>query len=76
MVFALLEVRTLRLGGHLAEQDLETERPRNRMAPETMHDFTIRVQPLLGEMLWREARIDLDQVSTRTHYDRHLAPRS
>ncbi len=35
----------------------------------------IRVQPLLADILWREARIDLEQFATRTRFDRHLAPR-
>ncbi len=35
----------------------------------------IRVQPLLEEILQREAGIDCSQYATRTHYDRHLAPR-
>ncbi len=35
----------------------------------------IRVQPLLADILRREAQIDLDEFATRTRYDRHLAPR-
>lgn len=35
----------------------------------------IRVQPLLAEMLRREAQIDLAQFATHTRFDRHLAPR-
>lgn len=35
----------------------------------------IRVQPLLADILRREAGIDLDQFATRTRCDRHLAPR-
>ena len=35
----------------------------------------IRVQPLLADILRREAGIDPQQFSTRTHFDRHLAPR-
>lgn len=35
----------------------------------------IRVQPLLADILRREAGIDLDQFATRTRFDRHLAPR-
>jgi 2,6-dihydroxypyridine 3-monooxygenase len=35
----------------------------------------IRVQPLLADILRREAAIDLDQFATRTRFDRHLAPR-
>ena len=35
----------------------------------------IRVQPLLADILKREAAIDFAQYATRTHYDRHLAPR-
>jgi 2,6-dihydroxypyridine 3-monooxygenase len=36
----------------------------------------IRVQPRLAELLWKEAGIDMGKASTRTRYDRHLAPRS
>ena len=35
----------------------------------------IRVQPLLADILRRDAGIDLDQFATRTRFDRHLAPR-
>lgn len=35
----------------------------------------IRVQPLLADILNRKAGIDFAQYATRTHYDRHLAPR-
>jgi 2,6-dihydroxypyridine 3-monooxygenase len=35
----------------------------------------IRVQPLLADLLRREAGIDLQQFATRTRFDRHLAPR-
>ena len=35
----------------------------------------IRVQPLLADMLRREAGIDPGQFATRTRFDRHLAPR-
>jgi 2,6-dihydroxypyridine 3-monooxygenase len=35
----------------------------------------IRVQPLMAEMLARRAGIDLSAHSTRTRFDRHLAPR-
>lgn len=35
----------------------------------------IRVQPRLADMLQREAGMDLGQFATRTHFDRHLAPR-
>ncbi len=35
----------------------------------------IRVQPLLADMLMREAGIDLAPATTRTRFDRHLAPR-
>ena len=35
----------------------------------------IRVQPLLADILRRDAGIDPEQFSTRTRFDRHLAPR-
>lgn len=35
----------------------------------------IRVQPRMAEMLWKDAGIDLAAASTRTRFDRHLAPR-
>lgn len=35
----------------------------------------IRVQPLLADMLMREAGVDIGPASTRTRFDRHLAPR-
>ena len=46
-------------------------------APELLTGYGagIRVQPRLAEQLWREAKIDMGAASTRTRYDRHLAPR-
>lgn len=46
-------------------------------APEVLRGYGagIRVQPLLADLLDRELGIDLSGVSTRTRFDRHLAPR-
>ncbi len=46
-------------------------------APETLRGTGagIRVQPLLADLLQREAQIDPARFATHTHFDRHLAPR-
>ena len=46
-------------------------------APEILHGTGagIRVQPLLADMLRREAYVYPAQFATRTRFDRHLAPR-
>ncbi len=46
-------------------------------APEVLRGYGagIRVQPLMADMLRREVGVDLANASTRTHFDRHLAPR-
>jgi 2,6-dihydroxypyridine 3-monooxygenase len=46
-------------------------------APEVLRGYGagIRVQPLMADLLKREVGIDLAGVSTRTRFDRHLAPR-
>lgn len=46
-------------------------------APEVLRGYGagIRVQPLMADLLRREFAIDLADVSTRTRFDRHLAPR-
>jgi len=46
-------------------------------APEVLRGYGagIRVQPLMADLLQREFGIDLSEYSTRTRFDRHLAPR-